>query len=317
MDSRSIAVTGGAGFIGAPVVRLLVDRGAHVVIFDDLSRGSACDVAGAALLRGDIRDPRDVERLFVEHAPGAVIHLAALHFIPYCNEHPSETLDVNVTGTQVILDACERHNVSRLVYASSAAVYDPRGIGEAHCEHETPAPRDIYGRSKWFGEELVTAFAHRTGTASVIARLFNAYGPGETNPHVIPEILAQMAYGDVLALGNVTPRRDYVHVEDIARALALFAAIDATPLATFNVGNGQSLSVADIVALMARITSRPLRIEQAPGRVRSVDRPELLADISKAAQYGWRPQVGIEDGLAELLQANARATGAPALSRGA
>lgn len=296
-------VTGGAGFVGTTLVADLLADGRAVVVYDNCSAGRApAPAAGLTLVDGDVRDESHLRGVIRQHAPIAVIHLAALHYIPYCDAHPVDTMHVNVVGTQALLEACRAGDVERLVFASSAAVY---GISsDPHNEDEAPDPQDVYGLSKRVGEEQVAAFHRATAVPCVIARLFNVFGPGETNPHVIPEILRQIAErGDALELGNTTPRRDYVHVSDVSRALRLFVDSEGPSCRTYNVGTAQAVSVADIVAALESILGRKLTVQQAAGKVRPVDRPNLQADNTRLrTDFAWTPRVTLVEGLRDLVE---------------
>jgi UDP-glucose 4-epimerase len=288
-DNR-ILVTGGGGFIGIPTVRKLLGRGADVVVLDNFAVGSRdrleelSEMGHLTILPVDLRDADAVRSAIRESDVSAVIHLAAIHFIPYCVSHPSETLAVNVLGTQHLLEALADSPVSRLVFASTGDVYVPATT--AHREHDALGAGNVYGASKLMGEQLLALHSHdRPSLEIVVARLFNTYGDGETNPHVLPDILAYMRAGDELPLGNTENRRDYVYVEDVAAALCELVAADLSErLTTVNVGTGRSLSVDDLVERLRELTQRPLRIQTDPAKLRKSDRPTLQADTAKRQQ---------------------------------
>jgi UDP-glucose 4-epimerase len=236
----------------------------------------------------------------------AVYHLAALHYIPYCAAHPAETLSVNVVGTQTVLDALKSTPPRHFVFVSTGDVYAPRE--SPHSEDDQLRPFSIYGISKLFGEQLITAAAREfEHTFFKVARLFNVFGSGETNPHVIPEIIAQIAHGDRIRLGNTWPRRDYIHVRDVARALlALAAHHGGNQCEYFNVGTGVASSVDDILMTLRRILDRDLEVGIEESRVRKVERPHLQASIKKIVQLtGWTPLSSLEAGLREVCEAHA------------
>ena len=119
--------------------------------------------------------------------PHWVVHLAAIHFIPYCNQHPFESADINIRGTINVLEACKAAaSLEKVLFASTAAVYP---ISDTpHVETDAIGPMDIYGLSKVAGERLMNEFHLASGTTTIVCRFFNAFGPNETNPHLIPEI---------------------------------------------------------------------------------------------------------------------------------
>jgi UDP-glucose 4-epimerase len=299
-------VIGGAGFVGHHLVPQLLERDHDVVVIDNLSRGSmerfgpALGDARLQVMRGDVTDAVLVRQIVAEVRPAVVFHLAALHFIPYCVAHPSDTLLVNLVGTQLVLDALAPVPDARLVFASTADVYAPSE--RAHREDDPVATTNVYGASKRFCEELFDVARRRDpGRRIVAARLFNVFGPGETNPHVLPDILAQLREGTVLRLGNLEPRRDYVHVRDVAAALVRLAAYDGRDT-VFNVGTGIGTSVRELVDAIASVLGQALRVEQDAARVRPVERMSLVADVSRARrELGWSARMNLHDGLSDLL----------------
>ncbi len=297
-------VTGGAGFIGSALVRELVAQTHEVVIYDDFSRGRRDFVpadARISFVEGDIRDRAAVERAVTEHGPERVVHLAALHFIPDCNARPRDTLEINVGGTQNVLDACARQRVPSVLYASSAAVYAPN---DTACRESDSAvgPTDVYGESKLRGEELARRYHADTGLDVSMMRIFNAIGPRETNPHVLPHVLESLQSSDTISLGNTEARRDYIDTRDLARAIVVIAA-QARGLSTYNIGTGHAHSVADILDLLRRKLGRPLTVAVDPARLRPSDNPLLLADVTKIrAELGWAPSVTLEGAIDELIR---------------
>jgi UDP-glucose 4-epimerase len=307
MTRRPMLVIGGAGFVGHHLVPRLLADDRDVVVVDNLSRGSMerfgkhLGDSRLQVVRGDVTDAVLLRQVVAEIRPAVVFHLAALHFIPYCVAHPSETLLVNVVGTQLVLDALATVPDARLVFASTADVYATSD--RPHAEDDAIATGNVYGASKRACEELF-ALARRTQPARriVAARLFNVFGPGETNPHVLPDILRQLREGNVLRLGNLDPRRDYVHARDVADALVRCGAHDG-PETIFNVGTGVGTSVRELVATLADVLGRSLRIEQDPARVRPVERMHLVADVGRAFRaLGWTARTGLREGIDDLVR---------------
>jgi UDP-glucose 4-epimerase len=301
--SPSALVTGGAGFVGSSLVRTLLARGYRVTVLDSLVNGSTEHLPEhehLSFLCGDVTDEHDLERGLASGVE-CVVHLAAHHFIPYCDAHPAETIRTNVFGTQCLLEAVARSGgVRRLVFASTAAVYAPST--EAARETDLVQPIDIYGISKRCGEEIVELFERREGVSCISARLFNVIGPRETNPHLLPDIIEQLSASDGrLELGNLLPTRDYIYVDDVSDALVRLLESDAR--GSINVGTGAAYSAQEMVAEIEAILGRSLEVVSVPERQRLGDRPVLLADNSRLRELGWQPAGDFRESLRRTLAA--------------
>lgn len=296
-------ITGGLGFIGNELTRQLLACGREVVVIDNRRRVAPriADLAAVPVIEADLTDAEAARRAFAGLKPQNVFHLAAIHYIPECNADPAHALRVNVEATQNVLDAAIAAGAEHFLPASTGAIYadSPAALTEDACV----APVDIYGWSKTFAENLARWRATRGETRVTVCRFFNNYGPRETNRHIIPEILDQLRTGDELQLGTTSTRRDYIHTRDNAEALIRLADLPPERERTVNIGTGVDASVDELVALLAELLGRPLRITHDPARVRPVDKQVQRADITRLRQLtGWQPRVQLRDGLAELLR---------------
>jgi UDP-glucose 4-epimerase len=297
-------VTGGAGFIGSALTASLIAAGHEVIIYDNFERGRRDNVRSGPtveIVEGDIRDRRRVGDAVAASRPHFVVHLAALHFIPECNSRPAETLEINVEGTRNVLEGSTGCNVRGVIFASSGAVYAP---SDAACRESTSlvAPHDVYGKSKALAERLVHRWYAETGIPTSILRIFNAIGPGETNPHLLPHVLESLQRSDSVYLGNTHTRRDYVHTRDIAAAI-LAVANRSIGCQTYNIGSGVAHSVADLIEVLSAELARPVTVVSDPNRMRRADRLLLLADIARIrTELGWVPRVTLRQSLSELAE---------------
>jgi UDP-glucose 4-epimerase len=297
-----ILITGGAGFIGSAVYGHLKKEGHDIYVVDNLSFGNKkfIDIDDSHFILGDILDRSKMFSVMNDIRPDVLIHLAAIHFIPYCNEHPFESSNINIQGTINVLDAAEKSGVGKVFFASTAAVYPI--YDEAVAETHTVLPLDIYGLSKLTGERLCNEFHLRTGTPVIVCRFFNAFGPNETNPHLIPEIQRQVLEGKRnINLGNLTPKRDFIHTYDMANAVSVLLSKVNKGLDVFNLGRGIEYSVTEIVDSFSKALGEKIEITVDPARVRKVERMHLLADISKLKSLGWEPEIGIDEGIKTLV----------------
>ena len=277
------AVSGAAGYLGSYVVPELLARGDSVLAMDDLSTGRAEHLEpyhgkpGFTFAKVDLRDTAALSALLQAHRPRAIVHLAALHFIPACCADPARTVSVNVLGTQSLLSAARAANVERFWLASTGDVYAPQS--SPHHETQSPiGPFNIYGLTKLMCEQLVALEARdRKDARFVVGRLFNLIGPRETNPHILPEILGQLRANPstTLRLGSLWPKRDLVPIDDAARAVIAMVDAAAVGVTIANVATGVAVSMQEVLEMIGEIRGKPLRIETDPAKVRPVERDHL------------------------------------------
>lgn len=318
-------VTGGAGFIGGHIAELLVREGHEVVVFDDFSTGREENLAAVAdrvrVVRGDIRDLDALKAAMdgVEH----VIHHAAEISVVRSLEDPGFVHEVNVTGTLNVLIAAKEAGARRVVLASSSAIYGDTGR-VPQSESMVPDPLSPYGASKIAGEHYLSVFHHLHGLETVRLRYFNVFGPRQ-NPNsqyaaVIPKFIDRILKGQELHIyGDGEQTRDFVFVENVARANLLACTAPDTPGKVFNIAGGQSISVNELAerlkALAASILggrgSRRADVEivhDAPivGEIRY-----SLSDTRRAREVmGFEPAVGFDEGLERTFRYFAAKAGA-------
>lgn len=303
---RSVVVTGGCGFIGSHLVSRLLKHEWAVTVLDNLERGSrrtaeALASQGARMIIGDIRNQSDCRRAIPDNTD-FVVHLAAMHFIPDCDARPAECVSVNVAGTaRVIEELSKLTPTPRLVLASTGAVYAPSSA--SHTETDPLGPTDVYGASKVGAEAVANAFAHHDAISVRIARLFNVFGPGETNPHLIPALLSQMGSAGSLQVGALTTVRDYVHVSDIAAGLEALCTDGSTDLlGCYNISTGIGSTGEVVVDALQAAWGTPLSVDVDVARMRRDDRPRLVGDSRRLQEHlGWRPAITLTDGIEQLV----------------
>ncbi len=298
-----ILVTGGAGYVGRALVeRLARETTAELHVLDNLASGEhrtrGLDLGRVQLHRIDLRDSEAVAGLMRDLAPERIFHLAAVHYIPACEASPGDAVAINVAGTVNLLHSAV--NRPRFVFASTAAVYTPSD--RPHVEgSEGIGPVDIYGLTKLQAERYLQYFHALGRVDAVVVRLFNVVGPGETNPHLVPAIIRQISRGEqTVKLGNLFPRRDYIHVGDAAEGFMRLADVPGQNQAMLvsNLGTGRSHAVSDVVQTLAEIAGTRLHIVEDPARVRANDRPVLCAATERLHTLtGWRPGTALVDSL--------------------
>lgn len=308
----SVMVIGGAGYIGAHVVRLLQQAGEEVVVVDDLSTSVAGRVGDSPLVVLDVATPeasRALEREMRERDVDAVIHFAARKQVGESVARPLWYYEQNVGGMGNVLAAMQAAGVSRMIFSSSAAVY---GIPDVDLvEEDIPKnPINPYGRTKLIGEWMLEDCARAWDLRFVALRYFNVAGSGWDDlgdpavMNLIPMVLERLArgeaprvFGDDYPTPDGTCIRDYVHVRDLAEAhVAALEALRAgpTPHAVYNVGTGTGASVAEVIATIGEVTGlevTPVVEDRRPG-----DPPRLVASPARIADdLGFRSTTGLRE----------------------
>ncbi len=298
-------VTGGAGFIGSHVTDELVALGHDVVVIDNLFVGRREYVNPKAQFeRIDMATVPDEEWISFVHAfnPDYVVHLAALHHIPYCMAHPDQTFATNVRGTELLVRSLDGLSVLKLVAASTADVY---GIEDViHSETEVSASGNVYGLSKSLTESLI-AYGARTipGLSAASLRFSNVYGPREIIAHLIPRII-ELLGNDLLPelrMGYLDGTRDFVHVSDVVRAVVAVLLADTGKYDAFNVATGRQTSSREVVRILQKAFGDTRAVIEDRTKFRKFDRQSLAADITKIREkVGWTPRIPVEQGLRSL-----------------
>ncbi len=293
-----LVVTGGAGFIGSHIVDMALAEGHDVVVIDDLSTGDLARLdRRVKLIVGDVSRAGDIMRV-LEVARGkevALAHLAAVVGVQEARERPQRAVEVNVLGTQNVIELARRLD-AKVVLASSAAVY---GDQEPPLREDMPAkPVSLYGLTKLQAEQLLAMASQDYGLKYVALRLFNVYGE-----RMKPGPYASVVYNFInAAIRGLRPRifgdgratRDYVYVGDVAEAF--MAAAKSKASGAFNVGTGRETSVLELLELISRVSGR--RLEPSFEPPRPGDARRSAADVSRIREaLGWRPRVSLEEGL--------------------
>ena len=307
-----LLLTGVGGFVGSRLARLLLAHGERVsgTFFEEVPRA-----AGVTLYEADLLDAAAMAAAVRAAAPDAVVHLAGLSHVGESWTRMADYFRVNVLGTENLLAAAAGR---RVVVASSAEVYGVVPESEQPIgEQRQLDPRTPYALTKAAAERLAL------GRGAVVARCFNLVGPGQSTRFALPAFAAQLAAiarGEreaVLRVGNLSARRDFVHVDDGAEAYRLLAE-RGRPGETYNLASGRAYSLAEaldrLVAIAASAASAggvPARIEIDPERVRVVDLPLLAGDAGRLRALGWEPRRGLDEALADLWTEASGAAAAP------
>lgn len=320
MKKKCVLVTGGAGFIGSVVNKMLHKRGFETVVLDNLSASAPPAIAYGAFIKGDIGDAALLDALFEKYAIDAVMHFAAFIDVGESVKDPAKYYDNNVSGTLQLLKSMLKHSVKTLIFSSSAAIFGnptaPR-IDETHPCH----PINPYGETKWMVERILRDFSAAYGLKYCSLRYFNAaggdpegeikyYPPSPSN--LIPRILLTLKkqesnsieiFGVDYPTHDGTCIRDYIHVEDLGQAhiSALEQLLQGAPSNAYNLGCGTGYSVKEVIKAAEETLKRKVNVivgERRPG-----DPAVLLADSSRALrELQWQPRYSVHDMIAHAWE---------------
>lgn len=290
-----VLVTGGAGFIGSHIVQRLVKEGVRVTILDNLSTGTVINFAGLEkdlyFVIGDVRDTALVEKL--ARGQDCIIHHAALVSVPLSVKDPLTTHDINIAGTLNVLNAARKTGVPKVIYAASSAVYGNNSVLPKR-EDFYPEPLSPYAVSKYAGELYIRLFSQLYGIQTVGFRYFNVFGPRQ-NPAsqyaaVIPKFITRMLAGEQPVIyGDGEQTRDFIYVEDVARANFLALCAENLRGDIFNIASGHSTSINKICTLISELLGVHIAPRYAEARIGDVR--DSLADMHLAREaLNFTPQ---------------------------
>jgi NAD dependent epimerase/dehydratase len=314
-----VLITGAGGFIGSHLTERCVQRGWRVRAFvhyrGDHPAGwlerSAC-LRDVEVVAGDVRDYDAVHAAC--NGVDTIFHLAALIGVPYSYVAPLSYLRTNVEGTHNVLQAARAHGVSNLVLTSSSEIYGSAQYVPIDERHPAVA-QSPYAASKIAADQLALSFWRAFDLPVKLVRPFNTYGPRQSPRAIIPSIILQLAAGRQVKIGNPSPRRDFLFVEDTVDGFLASAASDRAVGEAVNLGTGSETSIAELVRLIAAMMRVEVELLEDPARRRKekseVDR--LLCDNRKARLYcSWEPQHTLAHGLPPTIEwVRANPVGAP------
>lgn len=297
MSTRSLFLTGATGFVGTYIRQELADRGVEVTLLvHDESNVETRD--NESIVRGDLRHLDDVTI-----SADSVLHLAARTDVRGSIAEPTPTWEVNADGTLNLLELCRSVDVDRFCYVSTASVYGPPV--ELPVDEEHPLdPAEPYGASKLAGDRLTGSYDSAYDISTVVVRPFNLFGPSQPDYNVVPTIVKQALDGPRVELGNLSPERDFTYVEDAASGI-LTVLEEGASGGVYNLGRGEAVSIGSLAEM---ITDRvdpnvPVVSVEERRRDEDVEIPKHIADASKLEGLGWKPSVGLKEGLDETIRA--------------
>lgn len=290
---KKILVTGYNGFIGSTLVEELLARRYQVIGISNKEEETKQNVVQ---IRKDIRKLDESE---LPNDISHIIHLAAITDLSYCQKNPSECIDINVKGTQNILEIARKIN-AKFLYLSTSHVYGipiELPIKENHPRN----PSSIYASSKLAAEIITESYARSYDMNVSIVRLFSIYGPRSPEHLVTSKIMLQLLTKNVISLGNLYPKRDFLYVTDAAKAIELVLR-KTKGFEVYNVGFGKSHSILELCNIMKKISNKNIPIKSIKSQTRNSDIDNIVSNSSKIRKLGWKPTTSMEIGLQMLLE---------------
>ena len=306
-----ILVTGGAGFIGSHICSRLLADGHDVALIDDfndyydpaIKRANVARLGGDVRVEeGDIRDRKRVDVLAGEGKFDTIIHIAARAGVRPSVKDPQLYIDTNITGTNNLLEAARKHGVERFLFASSSSVY---GLAKkVPFSEDLPLPQTLspYAATKLAGEHLCGNYSYLFGLRTVCLRFFTVYGPGQRPDLAIHKFTDAIHHGrPIPQYGDGSTRRDYTFIDDIVQGVMGALHYQGEPFDIFNLGENQTISLADLITEIEKALGKNAVIERLPEQ--QGDMPITSADISKARRLlGYNPQTKIADGIPKFVE---------------
>lgn len=298
-------ITGGAGFIGSHIARLLVENEQKVIIFDNLSTGNADNIkdisAKITFIKGDITNKADIANLPKDI--DYILHLAAQISVPQSIAEPKQTFLTNTQGTLNILEFAKTIKAKKVVLSSSAAIYGDKTLPPCK-ENAEPACQSPYALSKLQGEEMLKLYNSLYNLPTATLRYFNVFGPNQNPNSAYAAVIAKFVDSFIkkqplTIFGDGKQTRDFVFVKDIARA-NIFAALNLGNGQVYNIAAGAHYTLLELVDILSKLFKYKPQVNFVP--VRAGDIKESFADISKISLIGFKPEYTLETGLKEMLK---------------
>ncbi len=299
-----VLVTGGAGFIGSTVVRKLLQREFQVTVFDDLTIGLRDNLphhSRLTFVEGDVSNFNFLSSAIRAHP--YVIHLAAQAFVPLCYERPRQVAAVNAMGSLNVFRACLNHDVHRLVHISSSEVYGTAQYTPMDEQHPL-RPHSTYAVAKATADLWAQTLHWEHCLPVVVLRPFNTFGPRETLPYFIPDMIRQCVKEPEVKVGNLKTSRDFTYIEDSTEAIVTALLTPNIEGEVINIGTSKTWKMKEILHLISKETNTQQKeVKLDKNRLRPNDVATLVANNTKARKIlGWKPNINLKEGIQKTIQ---------------
>ena len=287
---KEILVTGSNGFIGNYLVPQLLNQNYKVLGISKRKQ---------KLFKNFISSGMDISKITnskLQNNFSKIIHMAALSDVDYCNLNPSKCYEINVNGTQKMLEIARKKD-AEFIFLSSSHIYgNSKKIPLS--ETESSSPLSHYASSKKMGEILCETYSLTYGLNIRIARIFSVYGPNSSKSNLVFNIINQVIHDSQITLGNITPKRDFIFIDDIITGLLDIINSKKKGYDIYNLGTGKSTSIVDLINLVFNFTNKKMRVISKKDKIRKNDIFDVCANISKMnSHFNWKPQISLKKGL--------------------
>lgn len=302
---KKILITGGAGFIGKELIKILLEKNYQIHVLDallfDQSFIRDSKITNHKL---DITDKTKLIELVKKIKPKIVVHLAAIHLIPVCEKQRQSAQLTNILGTENLLQALQNIKLEKFILASTGGVYDWKT--KTASEKSLVNPQDNYTTTKYVNEKQLYFWSEMTANPYVIVRIFNTIGPNDPNGHLIPDILSQLddkKKVNKINLGNTKSKRDYIDVIDVAKSISKIIELKTSKKSdTINICNQTSYSIKDIVEIISKNLDTKIIINVDKKRIRKFDRPHQTGSNNKLKKLtGYKPTYTLQDSIKRII----------------
>jgi len=283
-------VTGSSGFIGNYLVPQFLNQNYKVFGISKRKQKSFKNFISSSI------DISKISNSKLQNNFSKIIHMAALSDVDYCNFNPSKCYEINVNGTQRMLETA-RKNDAEFIFLSSSHVYG-NSKNLPLSETESNPPLSHYASSKRMSEILCETYALTYGLNIRVARIFSVYGPNSSKSNLVFNIINQVIHDSQITLGNITPKRDFIFIDDVIIGLLDVINSKKKGYDIYNLGTGKSTSIVDLINLVLNFSNKKMRIISKKDKIRKNDVLDVCADISKMnSHFNWKPQVSLKKGL--------------------
>ena len=303
---KKIVITGGNGFIGKELIKIINKKNYVIYILDKNIKDNK-RFNNTIFLKIDITNSSLLNKTIKKIKPDFFIHLAAIHHIPTCEKQRQLAQKVNIIGTENILKSLEKFPPKKFIFASSGAVYD--WAKDLLDEKKTEIkPKDNYSLTKYAGETQLKLWMDKNKKTKVfLARIFNTIGPNDPNSHLIPDIINQINFKlkkQVVLLGNIRSKRDYIDVRDTAKYLSLMIQKKSiSKIEILNVCNQVDYSAKDIVKAISKVLKNKINIKIDTNKIRKIDRSSQIGSNKKIKRLlNYKSRYNLEDSIKNILK---------------